>query len=128
MIVVTVQQAVLVLQRRDRADRERALDRVDRMVGDPAVAHLALGDQAVQLTPGLFDRRVAVDVVELHQVEPFPSQPREAGLDVRADALRSEILREPLSSGNVPHFVKTRTSSSLPSSARATTCSALPQP
>jgi hypothetical protein len=50
-LVLAVEQAVLVLQPCDRADCECALDRVGRVIRDPAVPHLPFLDQRLQLAP-----------------------------------------------------------------------------
>jgi hypothetical protein len=67
--LAALQCAVLELQRRDRADGERAFDELGRMVGKPAVPNLSLCDQLVDRTPRLFDRHRAVDVVRLQQLD-----------------------------------------------------------
>jgi hypothetical protein len=70
-----VQQAVLVLQCPDRADGEGALDVCGWMVRDAAGAHLSFLDQTLHFAPRLLDRRVAIDVVQLHEVEPLDAEP-----------------------------------------------------
>src|SRR3954452_22014800 len=86
-----MQEAVLVLQRPDRADRKRSLDVRDRMVGDATVSHLPLVDQALDLRPRILDRRCAVDIVELEKLDALALQATEARLHIRADRLRAEI-------------------------------------
>src|SRR5262249_41089027 len=60
-------------------------------VGDPAVADLALPDQALDFSPRFLDRRVAVDVVELEQVDALALQPAQARLDIGANGARAQI-------------------------------------
>ena len=55
------------------------------------MAHLALRDQALHFAPGLLDWCVAVDIVELQQVDVVALQPAQACLEVGADHLRPEV-------------------------------------
>src|SRR5205814_6572303 len=71
---VAVEQAVLVLQRAYGADVERPLDVGGGVVRGAAVADIAFVDQALYLGPGVLDRRRAVDVVELQQVDALAPQ------------------------------------------------------
>ena len=127
--VCAVEQAVLVLQ--DAAtspNGECPLDRLGGMLEMPPWRTFPFADQPPQLAPRLLDRRLRVDVVDLHQVQAVGLEPRRlASTSARMLSGRRSI-REPLSSGNVPHFVKSRTSSRRPEIARATTSSARPQP
>jgi hypothetical protein len=84
---LTVKEAVLVLQRGYGPDRERALDRRGGMVRDAAVADLALGNELLQLAPRLLDRRRAVDVVELQEVDDVGAKAAQARLEIGTNAL-----------------------------------------
>jgi hypothetical protein len=42
-----MQKAVLILQCADRADRQCALDQIDRVIRDPALANLSFFDQSL---------------------------------------------------------------------------------
>src|SRR5438105_3543964 len=83
------EQAVLMLQRDDRADGERALHELRRMVREAAVANLALGDEAHHLAPRLLDRYGRIGIVRLEQVDVIGAQPAQTGLEVAADRLRA---------------------------------------
>jgi hypothetical protein len=88
---VAMKEAVLVLQASHRAGRKGALDRLDRMIRDAAVANLALIDEAPELAPRFLDRRGTVDVVELEELDVIGAKTVQAGLEVGSDRLGSKI-------------------------------------
>ena len=88
---VAVEQAVLVLQRAYGADAEHPLDVGGGVVRDAPVADLAFVDQALHLGPGVLDRRRAVDIVELQQIDALAPQPAQARVDIGADRPRAEV-------------------------------------
>ncbi len=77
--------AVLVLERRDRADRERALDLLGAMVRQTAVPDLSLGDELEDGAPRLLDRHGRIAVVRLQEIDLLAAEPAQARLDVGAD-------------------------------------------
>ena len=80
-----------MLQRDDRADGERALHELRRMVREAAVANLALVDEAHHLAPRLLDWDGRIGIVRLEQVDVIGAQPAQTGLEVAADRLRAQV-------------------------------------
>ncbi len=91
LLVVAGERRVLELERRNGADRERALHQLGRMVREAAVAYLPFRDELLQRAPGLLDRHAPVDVVELQKVEPLTTEPAQTLLATAPDRLGAEI-------------------------------------
>ena len=86
-----LEQAERLLARRHRRDGMRALDQLAGVVREPSPADLPLLPEPLQLAPRLLDRRRAVEVVDLEQVDVVDAEAQQAGLEVGADRLRPVV-------------------------------------
>jgi hypothetical protein len=75
-------------------DRLRALDLFDCHLRQAQVANLAGGDGLGQSGPGLLDRHVGIDTVQLIQVDVIGAQPAQARVDGGPDVFWPAIERQ----------------------------------
>src|SRR5947207_12692268 len=80
-----LEDAVLVLERGNRAYGERSLDLVGPMVRETPMPDLSFGDELQDRAPRLLDRDARIGVVRLEQIDPLAPEATEARLDVCPD-------------------------------------------
>jgi len=84
---ITGQHAVRWLQAGDRMDGLRPLHLFDTEIGNAQVTDFACVDAVDQRAPALFNVLIGLGPVQLHQVDDVDTQPLEAGIDFRLDAV-----------------------------------------
>ena len=89
-----LEQRVWRLQRLDRRDRLRAAQLRDVEVRHADVAHEPLGLQLGERRPPLLDVLVGIGPVDLVDVDDVELEPREARLDLAADRVALEAVRD----------------------------------
>ena len=124
------QHAVGRLQRRDRADRLRALELRQAEVADAGVAHLAGVDQLADGRPAFLDLLVRLGPVDLVEIDRVDLQAAQAGVALGEHALAPQRLADlaAVAFPTRPHLVATITSSRRPAIACATSSSEWPCP
>ena len=119
-------QRELALHAGDRVDRVRALELLDAHLRQPDRPRLAGGDGLGHRAPGLLERHVLVDAVQLVEVDAVGLQAPQRGVDRRADVLGRPSRRiriGSVDSTTSPAFVASTASSRRSASARPTSSS-----